>query len=244
MPEVALIGGTIYLNSQVLEGAEKTEIDTEFGKAALMQNDKAVFLARHGLEKNIPPHMINHRANMTALKQCGVRKIIGTSSTGSLHHAIPPGALMIPDDYISLWCGSGDTLFDHRLEHITPALDEDLRQTIINACKKLSISVLDRGTYFQTKGPRLETKAEVRFLQGFADIVGMTMGSEAAVAQEAGLQYACIASVDNYANGLSETPLSVAEIYKNSGRNADLIKDIFFEVLMIEGSSKEVNTPR
>ncbi len=244
MPEVALIGGTIYLNSEVLAGAERIDMDTEFGKASLLQNEKAVFLPRHGLERNIPPHMINHRANISALKECGVKKILGASSTGSLHHTILPGTLMIPDDYINFWSGSDDTLFDHNLVHITPILDEETRQIIIQACTRLSIKVVDRGVYFQTKGPRLETKAEIRLLQNFADIVGMTMGSEATVAQEAGLQYACIASVDNYANGLSEIPLSVAEIHTNAGKSADLIREIFFEVLSIVGSSKEVDTLR
>ncbi|MHC9541637.1 MAG: MTAP family purine nucleoside phosphorylase [Vulcanimicrobiota bacterium] len=244
MPEVALIGGTIYLNSEVLAGAKRIDIKTEFGMASLMQNDKAVFLPRHGLEKNIPPHMINHRANITALKECGVTKIVGATSTGSLHRTILPGTLMIPDDYVNLWSGSDDTLFDHSLVNITPMLDDDMRQIIVQACKRLSIQVIDKGVYLQTKGPRLETKAEIRFLQNFADIIGMTMGSEASVAQEAGLKYAGIASVDNYAHGLIETPLSADEIRINAGKMADLISNIFFEVLRIVDSSKEVDNLR
>jgi len=244
MPEVALIGGTIFLNSEAIAGARRIDMETEFGMASIMQNDKAVFLPRHGLEKNIPPHMINHRANITALKKCGVTKIVGAASTGSLRRTILPGTLIIPDDYINLWSGSDDTLHDHSLVNITPILDSDIRRIIIQACERLSIQVIDKGVYAQTKGPRLETRAEIRLLQNFADIVGMTMGSEASVAQEAGLKYAGIASVDNYAHGLSENPLSVDEIRINAGKMADLISNIFFEILRIVESSKEVESPR
>jgi 5'-methylthioadenosine phosphorylase len=129
------------------------------------------------MEDTIPPHRINHRANLSAFKELGVSMIIGINSVGSLKPEIPPKTLVIPHDYINLW--GVQTLFDDEIRHITPGLNEDLRQLILMVAKKRKIEVTGEGVYIQTRGPRLETRAEIHLLRNFGEVVGMTMGNEA-----------------------------------------------------------------
>jgi 5'-methylthioadenosine phosphorylase len=138
--------------------------------------------------------------------------------TGSLKKAIKPGSLVIPDDYLSF--SVIPTFFKDRIIHITPALDESLRASIINAARKGRIKIVPTGVYVQTAGPRLETKAEIGILKNYGDIIGMTLASEATLAQEIGLGYAAICTVENYANGLSKAPLDFDNIAKEGVKHS------------------------
>lgn len=229
MQNIAMIGGTVFIDINILPEAKRYEVKTPFGTAVLLKNKKTVFIERHGEKKNIPPHKINHQANMAAFKEFGIENIVGVSSVGSLNEKIKPGSIMIPDDYINLL--GADTIFNEALVHITPVIDENLRDLIIRSAKKMNIPIIENGVYFQTKGPRLETKAEIRMIRNFADVVGMTMGSEASAAQEAGLRYSSINSVDNFAHGITSESLSVEFIIKNAHQNAEIIKSLFLMIL-------------
>jgi 5'-methylthioadenosine phosphorylase len=229
MATPALMGGTVFLDLDVLPGAECVEVSNEFGTSFFYLRDGMIFLPRHGRDKNIPPHRINHQANMKALKDRGIAWVLGASSVGSLSMDIRPGSLIVPDDYMDLW-GSG-TCFNDALVHIAPRLSADLRRVIIQAARSLGMTPVDKGVYIQTTGPRLETRAEVRFLRNFGDIVGMTMGGEATAAQEMGLAYACICSVDNYAHGIIDEVLNADDIKKNARKNAENIIRLFFELV-------------
>ncbi|MEA3471474.1 MAG: 6-oxopurine nucleoside phosphorylase, partial [Thermodesulfobacteriota bacterium] len=116
--------------------------------------------------------------------------------------------------------------FDNEQQHITPTLSEKIRQKLINASEKLGIPLIKKGIYWQTRGPRLETKAEIRMMSRFADIVGMTMASEAMIACEMDIEYASICSVDNFGHGLTESPLSMQEIKETARKNAGKILKI------------------
>jgi len=129
--------------------------------------------------------------------------------------------IVIPDDFITLT--ATPTIHENSAVHITPTLNENARQKIIKAAQNCKISTIEKGTYWQAPGPRLETKAEIRMMSNFADIVGMTMASEAAVALELGLHYASACSIDNFGNGLTENPLSMEEITTGIRKNADLM---------------------
>lgn len=229
MPDIALIGGTVFLESPLFADVKPRQFSNEFGIATCFVKDDLAFLPRHGVNRDIPPHRINYQANMKALKDAGVKAVVGTNSVGSLALDITPGSLIVPDDYINLW--DGGTFYNDSLVHITPGLDEEVRKQLIQAAKNLSIPVLESGVYLQTRGPRLETRAEVRFLKNFADVVGMTMGSEATAAQEIDMRYAAIASVDNYAHGLVETVLAEHDIRANAHRSAGSITKIFHELV-------------
>jgi 5'-methylthioadenosine phosphorylase len=155
--------------------------------------------------------------------------IIGVNSVGSLKPEIPPKTLVIPHDYINLW--GVQTLFDDEIRHITPGLNEDLRQLILTVAKKRKIEVTGEGIYIQTRGPRLETRAEIHLLRNFGEVVGMTMGNEATLSEELSIPYASICSVDNYCHGISETPLTAEEILRNARTNMEKVKSLVLAII-------------
>jgi len=197
---LGIIGGTSLFGTKLLEAAKEKEIETEYGTVYLLFTADVVFIPRHGKTRNIPPHRINYKANLAAFKALNVEKIIGVGSVGSLKLDIKQRALVVPHDYISL-CAI-PTFYDDELVHVTPGLDEGLRNAIIKVIKNFGIDLVENGVYFQTIGPRLETRAEIKLMKDYADVVGMSMASEATLAKELGLGYANISSVDNYAHGI------------------------------------------
>jgi purine nucleoside phosphorylase len=223
MERLGIISGTLNLGQTPLTSMREEFCETDFGHALVFVSDRAVFLPRHGVDpdNHILPHAINHRANMAALRDLGVSEVISFNSTGSLKPSLKPGCLVVPDDFIFL--SATPTVFSAKPMHITPALDREVRQRLLRAASECGVDPVNGGVYWQTVGPRLETRAEVRLLAQFADIVGMTMASEAAIANELDMQYASLCSVDNYAHGLVDQPLAMEEIIENARRNRDLI---------------------
>ena len=214
------------------EGMEVTEqkvMETPFGAPSdcftigRLGGREVAFLSRHGPE-GIPPHCINHRANIYALKKLEVTEVIGINSVGSLREEIPPGWIVIPHDYLSPW--EIPTFYEHHVAHITPVLDARLRGQLIKAAQGAGAAFAHEGVYIQTIGPRLETKAEIAMLKDFGQVVGMTMAHEATLCQEVGLAYASICSVDNYCHGITDTPLTEEEIIERARENADTINKI------------------
>ncbi|MBN2396786.1 MAG: MTAP family purine nucleoside phosphorylase [Deltaproteobacteria bacterium] len=227
MKPVGIISGTIPLHEEdIFRKLQESNVKTRFGSTRLFSSERVVFIPRHGMDpqSSTPPHRINHQANLAALQDLGVEEVVGINSTGSLRKNVEPGTIVIPDDYISLSCVP--TIFDDRAVHITPTLDEPLRQTLINTAGRMGIAVQEKGVYWQTSGPRLETRAEIRLMSQFAHIIGMTMAGEATIAAELGLAYAAICSVDNYAHGLVDTPLAVETIIEGARKNARTILKI------------------
>ncbi|MFA6332488.1 MAG: MTAP family purine nucleoside phosphorylase [Methanoregula sp.] len=196
---LGIIGGTSLLFSTLPE-LEKRTVATPFGSAELLCGDNLVMLMRHQFDR--PPHRINFRANLAAMAVAGVTHIVAFGSTGSLKPAITPGAILIPMDYISVT--DIPSIHDHAIEHVRPELSEDL-------VKKLAAVVPAArfgGVYVQTRGPRIETIAEVKALAEIADVVGMTVASEATLACELGMDFAALCTVENYANGLGSEVLT------------------------------------
>jgi len=227
MGPIGIIAGTIFLQEKgIFSGREERIVGNEYGRAVLFVSPRAILIPRHGNspQEHILPHEINHRANLKALKDLDAREVISVNSTGSLKIAIKPGMMVVPDDFI-LIAGPPSTV-SGRAVHLTPGFGEEVRQRWIKAAGECGTDVIASGTYWQTKGPRLETRAEIRMMAQFADLVGMTMASEAVIAQELGLPYGAICSVDNYANGLTDTPLTMDQILDHSRKNADKAKAI------------------
>ncbi len=164
------------------------------------KKDGILFLQRHG--KGVSPHKIDHQKNIRFLKDKGVDRIIGVCSVGSLKDEIKPGSIVVPHDFINFF--SIVTIFDEQAKHIVVRISEDVRGIILNSAKNVGASLFDKGIYFQTSGPRFETEAEINMIKNFADIVGMTMASEATIACELGIEYAAVCLVDNYANGIGK----------------------------------------
>ena len=127
--------------------------------------------------------------------------------------------IVIPDDFITLT--ATPTIHQNKALHITPSLNESVRHKLIAAARDCNLDAVETGTYWQVTGPRLETRAEIRMMANFADVVGMTMANEAVIALEMGLSYASACFIDNYGNGLVEKPLDMEEIIAGTRKNAD-----------------------
>ncbi len=176
-------------------------------------------IARHGTPPHIPPHRVDHRANVTALRELGVQAVISICSTGALDPGIKVPSIAVPADYIDLV--SGTTFMDHEIAHITPKLDVRLRESLLCSCKRAGVDAIDGGIYVQARGPRLETRAEVRLLSGWGDYVGMNMAPEATLSMELGIPYGAILTVDNYANGVINEELDFRDILRDARGNWD-----------------------
>ena len=215
--KLVMEGSDLFKNSAV------KLMENEFGQASVFITDNVALILRHGNDphNHILPHLINYCANIKALKDAGVSEIVAINSTGSLKKDLRPGMIVIPDDFITLT--ATPTIYNNNAVHITPSLNESVRQKIIKASQKSNLKVVEKGTYLQAPGPRLETKAEIRMMANFADIVGMTMANEAVIAMELDLPYASACSIDNFGNGLVDEPLSVKEISEGTRKNADLM---------------------
>ena len=222
---LGIITGTSLIGEE-FEGRIRKIIRTEYGDVEVFEGDSAVFLPRHGIDRDTPPHRINYRANISALKKSSVDGVVCVCSTGSLKMEIPPGTLVVPHDYINF--GMPATFYDEEIRHTVPELDEGLRSRIVKASHGV-----DGGVYVQTHGPRFETKAEIRVLGQFADIVGMTMANEATLCCEAGIPVAALCTVDNYANGVAaqEPGLSYEAIIGNIERNREMVTEIIMRLI-------------
>jgi len=221
---LGIISGTVSLmKGDPFKNIQQIVKENEFGKALVLLSDAIAFIPRHGNDPGhyILPHLINHRANLKALHDIGVSEVIGINSTGSLSTNLKPGAIVIPEDFIML--SPYPSIYVNMPAHITSGLNRTIRQRFLEAARESVIEVVDGGIYWQTCGPRLETRAEITMMSQFADVVGMTMASEAIIANELGLPYAAICSVDNYAHGIGEKELTVKDISSHAGSSGEII---------------------
>lgn len=214
---LAIIGGTGLTQLSSLEIVRREVARTPYGEPSgaltfgSLCNQPVVFLARHGYGHTIPPHLVNYRANIWALKQAKVSAIVSVASVGGIREDFEPGTLVIPDQIIDYTWGRKSTYYDggeQPVRHIdfTHPYDKNLRQRLIDAARAAGEFVFDGGVYATTQGPRLETAAEInRFERDGADLVGMTGMPEAVLARELDLPYAAINVVVNSAAGRSSS---------------------------------------
>ena len=210
MQRVGLIGGTGFGEALVAGTAET--VDTDYGQASITRGDlgdgrELIYVARHGAGHKIPPHLINHRANIAALRALGVGAVFATAAVGSLRVDIRPGDFVILDDFLDFTQGSVVTFFDApgdvRHTDMSRPYDPRLRAVLRVTADNDQTTVHPRGTYLCLSGPRYETPAEVRLFASWgASVVGMTGAPEAILCREAGLPYAGVALTTNYGCGL------------------------------------------
>lgn len=214
---IAIIGGSNLIHSTLVCELQEERFRTPFGPVTAYCSDRIMLIQRHGIQ-NLPPHKINHKANLSAVKQRGIRRIVAINSVGSLKESIAPGTFCLVTDFISFY--NIPTVDENGRTHITPTMSVSLTEKI-RSCSSCSFQDV---IYWQTTGPRFETPAEIRLLSQFADVVGMTLGSEATIAAELGLDYASVCMVDNYANGIVPEPLDFASfdnMVKENQQNMD-----------------------
>ncbi len=219
---IGLIVGSVMPHSfhKRAEPEENHYGQTSSGTLELSMGANHFFIiARHGIPPHIPPHRVDHRANVSALSELGVQAIISICSTGALDRGVPVPSFAVPADYVDL--SSGATFTDDGIAHITPKLDERIREMLLSSCEKVGVDAIDGGVYVQARGPRLETRAEVRLLSGWGDYVGMNMAPEATLSMELDIPYGALLTVDNYANGVVDQELDFREILRDARGNWD-----------------------
>lgn len=220
---IGIIGGTSLVRRATELEMERLKVDTPHGppSSPLLVGDwggrGVALLVRHGLGHDIPPHRLNHRANVEAMLSAGVRKLLLIASAGSMREDIRPPKVVLAEDFASPF--SVPTFHDDRIVHITPVLSDRMRGILAKAAEEVGVEVLTKGTYVQTHGPRLETRAEIRALRSWGDLVGMTLASEATLALEREMEVAAICSVDNMAHGMGDAPLEFEAIMANAAEN-------------------------
>lgn len=242
--QLAIIGGTGLSQLDGLESVRHQVISTPYGEPSgplsigRMAGCEVVFLPRHGYNHRIPPHAINYRANLWALRELGIERILAVSSVGGIGAAMQPGCLCVPDQIIDYTWGRPNTFFEGELDSVTHVdfsypYDADLRASLIRAANLLGIPLIDGGTYGATQGPRLETAAEIQRMQrDGCDLVGMTGMPEAILARECDIRYASLTVVANRAAGFNGGDLvDFHEINQTIRHAMDAVRQLFMHLL-------------
>ncbi len=232
-PKIAIIGGSGVEDPHFFKKIDQIKIKTPFGapSALISINDfygkKVAFLSRHGLKLGLPPHQVNSKTNIWALKELGAERIIGICAVGSLQKEYKPGDIVISDQLIDFTKKRDSTFYDSSTVHVSLAdpFCDDLRGIFYKEAKKLKIPVHKKGTYICIEGPRFSTRAESKFFRNFADIIGMTLMPEVSLAREMEICYLSLAMVTDY-DVWQEHPVNFEEIVTTMGKNLEKIKNI------------------
>jgi 5'-deoxy-5'-methylthioadenosine phosphorylase len=224
---LAVIGGSGLIELAGLRIVRRDTVDTPWGRPSaplchgLLEGIAITFLARHGVPHAIPPHRVNYRANIWALHQAGIGRIVAVAAVGGIRSGLDSGAVVVPDQIVDYTWGRAHTFFEDDLEHVTHVdftspYCAQLRAGLLEAARRAGIDAADGGTYAATQGPRLESAAEIdRLERDGCDLVGMTGMPEAALARELGMSYAHCAVVSNRAAGRSAEALTMDVIRSN-----------------------------
>ena len=227
MSRIAIIGGTGLV---LLEGAEiydAREVNTPYGSPSStlsfgnFGDKEIIFLHRHGSPHLIPPHKVNYRANIHALKENDVKNIIAVNAVGGITSEMSPGRIVIPEQIIDYTHDRNQTFYENNLSKVTHIdftnpYSAVLREQLTEPSVISELNIFVGGVYAATQGPRLETAAEIRRLEkDGCDIVGMTGMPETALARELDIHYVCLALVVNWAAGKTDEEITTAIIEKH-----------------------------
>jgi len=229
--KVAFISGTSIARSDLFAAWETRTVETRHGAVVCRTHGDFMLVNRHGPAAPLPPHRINHRANIRALADLGFVDVVALNSVGSLKPGLPPGTLVACSDYVCLQDGP-QTFFDDELKGGAPGIEGNL-VPLLAAKLAPEFAVQTGKTYVQTRGPRFETKAEIQVIKGWGDVVGMTAAHEADLCREAGLRYNLLAMVDNYANGIGGTDVDFEKFRELVQANQGKVNRLFARLLEI-----------
>lgn len=225
--KLAIIGGTGLTSITGLEIIRKEMVNTPWGEPSgpvthgRLFGREITFLARHGYGHTIPPHKVNYRANIWALKEIDVKRIVSVAAVGGIHAELTPSRLAFPEQIIDYTFGRGHTYFEDGLSNVvhvdfTYPYAKTLRGMLVRAGEEAGVDAWNRGAYGATQGPRLETAAEVdRLERDGCDMVGMTGMPETALARELELDYAHCCVCANAAAGRGAGEISMADLEAN-----------------------------
>ena len=238
--DVGVIGGSGFY--AFLDDVEDVELDTPHGPPSgpvaigTVGGRRVAFIPRHGRRHQYPPHKVPYRANAWALKELGVRAMLGPFAAGSLTPAIHPGEFVVVDQLVDRTWGRPDTFFDSfedGAQHVSFAdpYDDGLRGALLTAARRLGITVHDGGTVVVVQGPRFSTRAESRWYASAGwEVIGMTQYPEAALAKELGVPYAGVALITDHDAGLEGVdgiePVTQEQVFEFMAANVDRVRDL------------------
>ena len=229
--KVAFISGTSIVNSHLFASWEVRRVMTHHDEVTYKTKGDFILINRHGYAFPLPPHAINYRANIRALADLGVRDVVSLNSVGSLKKDLPPGTFVSCSDYVCLQQGPA-TFYDRELKGGAPGIANNLIPRLVGALAP-EFQIQTGKVYVQMRGPRFETKAEIRVVQSWGDVIGMTAAHEADLCTEAGLNYNSLALIDNYANGLEGTEIDFVKFKELVKDNQARVNRLFTRLLEI-----------
>jgi len=241
--EIGVFGGSGFYS--LLEGAQELQIDTPYGPPSdvitvgEIAGRRVAFLPRHGQKHQWPPHMINYRANMTAMKQLGVTRILAPTAAGSLQPHVRPGDFVIPDQLVDRTRGRRDTFFDGpETMHVSLAdpYCPQLREVAWAATRQLGLSTHRTGTVVVIQGPRFSTRAESRWFRSVGwEVINMTQYPECPLAREAEVCYLNVSLITDYDVGVEgdphAQPVSAEEVLRQFAANLGRLKELIMTVI-------------
>ncbi len=241
MSIIGIIGGSGLYELEGLKNIEEIEVNTPFGKPSdklikgELEGKTLIFLPRHGRGHKIPPHKLNFRANIYALKMMGVERIISVSAVGSMKDEIKPGDMVIVDQFIDRTWGRESTFFEEGIVgHVSFAepVCPELKEILYNASKKVVERTHKNGTYICINGPQFSTKAESFLYRSWnVDVIGMTNVNEAKLAREAEICYITLALATDYDCWKEDNSVTVEEVIKILNQNIENAKKIIAEAV-------------
>lgn len=243
--EIGVIGGSGFYS--LLEGAREVEVETPYGRPSdvvtlgEVAGRKVAFLPRHGRRHQLPPHAINYRANMAAMKQLGVTRVIGPAAAGSLQPHVRPGEFVICDQLVDRTSGRRDTFFDGpETVHVSLAdpYCPQLRGVAQEVSGRLGLPAHPTGTVVVIQGPRFSTRAESRWFRAAGwEVINMTQYPEAVLAREAELCYLNVSLITDYDVGVEgdpqASPVSAEEVLRNFQANLPRLRELILGVIAV-----------
>lgn len=236
---IGIIGGTGVYDPEMFELKDTVRPHTPYGMASdeiqigELKGVPVAFLPRHGRGHIIPPHMINYRANIYAMKQLGVERIISPCAVGSLQEEFKPGEIVIVDQFIDFTKGREYTFFDGPVTVHIGAADPfcpEMSALFAKEAKKAKIPVHNGGTYVCIEGPRFSTRAESRMYRAFADVIGMTLAPECALAREMEMCYTSLAMITDY-DVWADHPVDTATVIRIMEENMGKLRTMLVNTL-------------
>jgi 5'-methylthioadenosine phosphorylase len=239
--EIGIFGGSGFY--KLLAGAEEIAVETPYGAPSSrimvgsLGGKKVAFLPRHGNHHEFPPHKINYRANLWAMKSLGVQRIISPCAAGSLQKPVMPGHFVVCDQYVDRTSGRIDTFYDGPIATHVSAADpycSELRQLAISAGKISNITVHEKGTVVVIQGPRFSSKSESKWFTSMGwEVINMTQYPEVHLAKELELCVVNISLITDYDSGLvgSVDPVSHSEVVKVFTENLSKLQTMLVKLL-------------
>jgi 5'-methylthioadenosine phosphorylase len=246
--DVGVFGGSGFYS--FLERVETVELDTPYGRPSApiavgeVGGSRVAFLPRHGPNHELPPHRIPYRANLWALRELGVRRIVGPCASGALRADLTLGEFVVCDQYVDRTWGRGDTFYDGpQTTHVSAAdpYCPGLRRLLVDTAAELGIPARDCGTVVVVQGPRFSTRAESRWFRSMGwDVINMTAYPECHLARELELCYATIAMVTDYDVGVKGQPaVTAAEVVQVFEENNARLRELLLAVIPRIGPQPE-----